>query len=92
MNCGSIAQIAKTAGAPVDKGAGIILRKKIWDGVKRGEVLFRIFSENPQKLEAALKLAKELKPIEVGRRIGEKIMIKRIKAVTPLGSEFVLER
>ena len=92
MNCSSIAQIAKTAGAPVDKGAGIILRKKIGDEVKRGDVLFRVFSENPQKLEAALKLVEELKPIEVGRRIGEKIMIKHIKAVTPLGSEFILER
>ncbi|MBS7631026.1 hypothetical protein KEJ47_05545, partial [Candidatus Bathyarchaeota archaeon] len=44
------------AGAPVDKGAGILLRKKIGDEVKRGDVLFRIFSENLQKLEAAIKL------------------------------------
>lgn len=92
MNCSSIALIAKTAGAPIDKGAGILLRKKIGDEVKRGDVLFKVFSENHQKLEDAIKLAEELELVKVGSRMGEKMLIKHVKAVSPLGPEFVLER
>ncbi len=52
----SIARIAKAAGAPSDKGAGIYLYKHVSDKVKKGETLFTIYAENKQRM----KYAKEL--------------------------------
>jgi thymidine phosphorylase len=40
-----IASIARLAGAPMDKGAGIYLHKKVGDKVKKGEALFTIYAE-----------------------------------------------
>ncbi len=40
-----IASIARLAGAPMDKGAGIYLHKKVGDKVKKGEPLFTIYAE-----------------------------------------------
>lgn len=42
IDCYRIAQIARFAGAPTDKGAGIDLLKKIGDPARRGEPLYRI--------------------------------------------------
>ncbi len=44
MDCFRIARIARLAGAPMDKGAGLDLFKKIGDPVEKGEALYRIHS------------------------------------------------
>ena len=44
MDCYRLARIARLAGAPMDKGAGIDLFKKIGDPVKKGEPVYRIHS------------------------------------------------
>jgi AMP phosphorylase len=44
-------EIAKSAGAPEDKGAGILLNKKLGDKVKAGERLFTVCAENKHKLK-----------------------------------------
>ncbi|WP_411816065.1 thymidine phosphorylase family protein [Hyphococcus sp. DH-69] len=44
MNCFRIARIARLAGAPMDKGAGLDLFKKVGDRVTKGEPLYRIHS------------------------------------------------
>ncbi len=44
IDCFRIARIARLAGAPMDKGAGIDLLKKVGDRVKQGEPLYRIHS------------------------------------------------
>ncbi len=41
----TINRIARLAGAPLDKGAGIYLYKKAGDRVEKGETLYRIYSE-----------------------------------------------
>lgn len=46
-----IAQIARTAGAPKDAGAGLYIHKKIGDEVKKGETLFTVYTENETRLE-----------------------------------------
>ncbi len=51
-----IAKIARLAGAPEDKGAGLYLYTKVNDPVKRGEHLYTIYAESTFKLG----LAKEL--------------------------------
>jgi thymidine phosphorylase len=42
IDCLGLARIARLAGAPIDKGAGVDLFKKIGDPVQRGEALYRI--------------------------------------------------
>jgi thymidine phosphorylase len=44
MDCFRLARIARLAGAPMDKGAGIDLFKKIGDPVTKGEPVYRIHS------------------------------------------------
>lgn len=88
----AIAQIARAAGAPSDKGAGLILMAKMGDEVDRGDIILRIHAESPQRLEWASKLARSLEPMRIGERVGERMLIREVRAVTPLGPEFVLER
>lgn len=51
LNNGLIAHIARTAGAPTDKGAGVYINKKIGDTVKEGEVLYTIYAEVGERLK-----------------------------------------
>jgi AMP phosphorylase len=57
-----VSKIARTAGAPADKAAGIYLNKKLNDKVKKNEILFTIYSENKKKLDYAMELVKERNP------------------------------
>ena len=50
-----IAKIAKSAGAPTDKGAGIYLHKKVNDKIKKNDPIFTIYAENKEKLRFTLK-------------------------------------
>ncbi len=57
INNKTIASVAKIAGAPRDKKAGVDLRVKLKDKVKKGDTLFVIYSENQDKLNYALELS-----------------------------------
>jgi putative thymidine phosphorylase len=48
-----IAKIARVTGAPVDKGSGLYLEKKVGCIVKRGGLLYTIYAESAAKLELA---------------------------------------
>ena len=48
-----MARIARLAGAPMDKGAGVDLMKKLGDPVSKGEVLYRVHAEFPPDLQFA---------------------------------------
>jgi AMP phosphorylase len=88
-----IAAVAKEAGAPQDKGAGIRLHRKIGHPVKRGEKLFTIHSDNAGKLESALKLAEEYMPVMVGKSLEEKMLMSQIPSKLPVHKRvFMLER
>jgi len=52
-----MAHIARFAGAPIDKGAGVDLFKKLGDKVMKGEALYRIHAEFPSDYNFALKLS-----------------------------------
>lgn len=52
-----MARIARLAGAPMDKGAGVDLLKKLGDPVSEGEALYRIHAEFPSDFEFAQDLA-----------------------------------
>jgi thymidine phosphorylase len=44
IDCLRMNRLARTAGAPIDRGAGIRLFKKIGDRVEQGEPLYRVFA------------------------------------------------
>ncbi|APO54839.1 thymidine phosphorylase family protein [Bradyrhizobium diazoefficiens] len=44
IDCLRLNRLARTAGAPLDKGAGIRLFKKIGDHVEQGEPLYRVYA------------------------------------------------
>ena len=92
INNHHIAEIARIAGTPSDKGAGIMLRVKLGDHVKRGEPLMRVYAESSKRLEEALELAEELQPIGVGGRRGERMLIAKVKGLKPHRRRFILER
>ncbi len=46
-----IAKIARIAGAPHDKGSGLLLNKKNHDKIKKGDLLYTVYSENEFKLD-----------------------------------------
>jgi AMP phosphorylase len=59
FNNSQITRIARAAGAPRNKGAGIFLFAKKGGRVKKGEPFYEIYSENKDKLDFALSLARE---------------------------------
>ncbi len=54
-----IAKIARIAGAPKDKAAGLYLRVHKGSKIRRGKELFSIYAENKKKLEYAKKVAEK---------------------------------
>lgn len=52
-----ISGIAREAGAPVDKAAGVYLHAAIGDDVSTGDILFEVYASNADALERALALA-----------------------------------
>jgi len=84
--------IAREAGAPRDKGAGIQLKVKMGDKVKKGDILFNVHSNNYIRLSDASKLVEELKPIVVGKKFEEKMLLEKIFTEIPASKIFMLER
>ena len=62
INNKDVSKIARTAGAPVDKKAGIYLNKKLRDKVKKDELLFTVYASSQKRLNYALELVKERNP------------------------------
>ena len=65
IDCHLIARIARLAGAPMEKGAGIDLLCKVGDAVGQGETLYRIHATSQTGLGFACELAGESSGFEV---------------------------
>ncbi|GAV19102.1 AMP phosphorylase [Mariprofundus micogutta] len=63
-----MARIARMAGAPMDKGSGVDLLKKMGDKVEAGEILYRIHAEFPADFDFAVELSKK----DIGFSIDDK--------------------
>ncbi len=70
----AIKQIAKAAGAPTVKEAGVYLHGKVGYKVKEGAPLLTIYSNSETKLSQAYSLALNLKPITI-----EGMILQRLK-------------
>lgn len=70
-----LVSIAKAAGSPSDKGAGLLLMKKKGQRVEKGETLFQIYGDNKAKVDRARDLAIKYQPFDI-----EGMLLKRIAA------------
>lgn len=71
-----IVHIAKNAGSPSDKGAGLMIYKKKGQRVEEGEVLMTIYAESEAKLKRAAETAISNPPFEI-----EGMLLKRVTEV-----------
>jgi len=90
INNGGLVDIARAAGSPKYKGAGIILHKKLGDPVKKGEKLFTVYAENDSKLERVSKDLESSRVIGVGTRM--EMLIHEVKEIQTPHKRFILER
>lgn len=81
--------VARVAGAPGNKGAGIYIHKKIGDTVKKGDVLFEVFADKKYKLNRALKHLEKTDIMGVGEKFN--MIMARIPEEEH-GKRFVFER
>jgi len=62
-----LAHIARLAGAPITKGAGVDLLRKLGDPVAKGEPLYRVYAEFPAEMQFARALAERGSGFGIGR-------------------------
>lgn len=85
-----VVDIARAAGSPKDKGAGILFNKKQGDKVSKNDVLYTIFAEKNRKLSRAEKILADKNPVRVGKRMD--MFIHRIEETPLVRKAFVLDR
>ncbi len=68
--------IARAAGAPEDKGAGVYLYKKRGGYVKKGEPIMKIYAEKSSKLSEAISVANKSNPVTI-----EGMLLKHVSAL-----------
>ncbi|MGQ9720196.1 MAG: AMP phosphorylase [Candidatus Jordarchaeum sp.] len=73
VNNKNITRIAQAAGAPLDKGAGVILNYKIGYKVSKGDKLLSIYAEKESKLREATVIATRSYPIIVEGMLLQKL-------------------
>ena len=87
----NIAQIAREAGAPKEKGAGVALRAKLGDSVKVGSVLFEVHAERDGKLEAAMELSSRLQSFVLSRKAEERMLLDQVPVKVARAKSFMLD-
>jgi AMP phosphorylase len=90
MNNLSIVEIARLAGAPKDKGAGVYLHKKIGDIVKKKDPLLTIYAERDIKIQRALDELNRSFILGIGHRM--EMLIHHIKERPVTRKTLMLER
>lgn len=58
INNKMISHYSRLAGAPLNMGAGLFVRKYVGDKVKKGDVLFTVHAENPTRLSTTIEMIK----------------------------------
>ena len=79
MNNLSLVTLARTAGAPQDQGAGILLHAKKGKLVKAGEPLFTLFAERNWRLQNAIEEGRRLMPVLV-----EGMLLDRVPSISEI--------
>jgi len=74
INVKILNEVARIAGAPADKKAGVMLKAEDGQKIRLNDVLYEIYAENRRKLELAAKYAQKNNAIEL-----QEIIIEEIK-------------
>ncbi len=90
INNTALVEMARAAGSPKDKGAGILLNKKVGDSVKEGEILLTVYAENSSKLERVSRVMKDESIFGIGDRMD--MLIHEVKEIPVTKKTFILER
>ena len=72
----SLNEVARRAGAPKDRGAGIVLHRRVGDAVGAGDALFTIHAERAEKLAEAADLAGRSEAMRV--RPADEALLERV--------------
>jgi AMP phosphorylase len=76
LNNKSLISIARAAGSPHDRGAGIYSHAKKGTRVQKGEPIFTIYAERAWRLQKAIELGRQLMPLVV-----EGMLVDRVPSV-----------
>ena len=79
MNNKSLISLARIAGAPHDRGAGILLHAKKGKLVKAGEPLFTLYADRSWRLQQAIEEGRRLMPVLV-----EGMLLDRVPSTVEL--------
>jgi len=79
----AVATLARLAGAPRDKGAGVELHVKLGEAVRRGDPLLTIYSEHSPKLRAAEEYLEGAVVVQVSRPGAEMLLKRVVEPVLP---------
>jgi len=90
INNSKLVDLARLAGAPKDKGAGVLLHKKLGDKVGKGDPVCTIYSEKAGKLEDARSILDGEAAVIVSHRM--EMTLSQITELKPPRERFVLER
>lgn len=85
-----IVEIARAAGAPKNKGSGIIFNKKNGDKVSKNDLLFTVYSEKPQKISRVQQILDEKVPMGTGEKM--EMLIHIVKEPPVVKRSFTLDR
>ena len=85
-----VVEVGRAAGAPKDKGAGIVFAKKIGDAVKKGDIIYTVYAEKPHKLERAKSALLTQPPIGIGKKTD--MLIHMVKESPTVERTFVIDR
>lgn len=85
-----LVEIGRAAGAPKDKGAGIIFNKKIGDQVQKGDLLFTVYAEKAYKLDRVKYVLSTQTPLGVGEK--SDMLIHTITESPVVERTFVIDR
>jgi AMP phosphorylase len=61
----ALVEVCRTLGAPSCKIAGIYLNKVMGDGVKKGEIIFTMYAESPDRLRMAKKVIEQKEILKI---------------------------
>lgn len=85
-----IVEIARAAGAPKNKGSGIIFNKKNGDKISENDLLFTVYSEKSQKISRVQQILDEKTPMGIGKKM--EMLIHQVKEPPVVRRSFVLDR
>jgi AMP phosphorylase len=92
LSTDDIVRVAREAGAPKEKGAGLVLHAKLGETVRKDGVLFEIYAERSSRLSSALELAEQLSPVALSKKPSERMVLDRVPEKFAHEKGFSLDR